>query len=387
MGIGKSIANWLENRWVAPAYAGWLLGGLTIFFFGAATNTMVGWLYVISGISTALLGLAAIGPPRSLREIALRRLPIVPVSAGDRLTVEVEVTNQSSQPKTLLQVGDVLPFVLGKPVETAIEVIPPGKVYKWVYYHPTEKRGVYRWHQIQLRTGMPLGLFWCRRRREAKATAIVYPQVLPLGVCPLVDEMGQKDALTRSDRQNFQNATEGLTRALRPYRMGDPFRLIHWRTSARHGELLVRELEVMMGGQEVVISLDSALTWNADDFERAVIAAASLYFYAARRQMNVSLWTAATGLLQGHRVVLEALAATNFGEEEIGTESNLPSLPLIWLTQNPDSLNGLPVGSRWVLWTPGELDEGQKNVVSREFPGLRIDREQPLEIQLQQQLR
>lgn len=386
MGIGKSIANWLENRWVTPAYAGWLLGGLTIFFFGAATNTMVGWLYVISGIGTALLGLAAVGPPRSLRGIALRRLPIVPVSAGDRLTVEVEVTNQSSQPKTLLQVRDVLPFVLGKPVETAIEVIPPGKAYKWVYYHPTEKRGAYRWHQIQLRTAMPLGLFWCRRRREAKAMAIVYPQVLPLGVCPLVDEMGQKDALMRSDRQNFQNATEGLTRALRPYRMGDPFRLIHWRTSARHGELLVRELEVMMGGQEVVISLDSALTWNADDFERAVIAAASLYFYAARRQMNVSLWTAATGLLQGHRVVLEALAATNFGEE-IGTESNFPNLPLIWLTQNPDSLNGLPVGSRWVLWTPGELDEGQKNVVSRDYPGLRIDREQPLEIQLQQQLR
>lgn len=385
MGIGKSIGNWLENRWVTPAYAGWLLGGLTVFFFGAATNTMVGWLYVISGISTALLGLAAVGPPRSLRDITLRRRPIVPVSAGDRLTVEIEVTNQSTQPKTLLQLRDILPFVLGKPVETAIEVIPPGKVYKWVYYHPTEKRGLYRWHQIQLRTAMPLGLFWCSRRREAKAGAIVYPQVLPLGICPLVDEMGQKDALMRSDRQNVQNATEGLTRALRPYRMGDPFRLIHWRTSARHGELLVRELEVMMGGQEVVISLDSALTWNADDFEQAVIAAASLYFYAARRQMNVNLWTAGTGLLQGHRVVLEALAATHFGEQ-VSNDSNLPNLPLIWLTQNPDSLNGLPGGSRWVLWTPGGLEEEQKTVVSGKYRGLRIDREQPLEIQLQKQL-
>lgn len=386
MGIGKSIANWLENRWVTPAYAGWLLVGLTIFFFGAATNTMVGWLYVISGISTALLGLAAVGPPRSLRGITLRRLPIVPVSAGDRLTIEVEVTNQSSQAKTLLQVRDILPFVLGKPVETAIEVIPPGKAYKWVYYHPTQKRGLYRWHQIQLRTAMPLGLFWCSRRREVKAGAIVYPQVLPLRVCPLVDEMGQKDALIRSDRYNFQSATEGLTRALRPYRMGDPFRLIHWRTSARHGELLVRELEIMKGGQEVVICLDTALNWNAEDFERAVIAAASLYFYAARRQMNVNLWTAATGLLQGHRVVLEALAATNFGQEA-KTDGSLPNLPLIWLTQNPHSLNGLPVGSRWVLWTPPEVDEGQKNAIGFQFPGLTIDREQPLEIQLQTQLR
>jgi hypothetical protein len=33
MNIGHKIADWLENRAVAPAYAGWLLSGMTVFFF------------------------------------------------------------------------------------------------------------------------------------------------------------------------------------------------------------------------------------------------------------------------------------------------------------------------------------------------------------------
>ncbi|MEI2419271.1 DUF58 domain-containing protein, partial [Arthrospira platensis SPKY2] len=39
MGSKRKITNWLERNWVTPAYAGWLLGFLTVFFFGAATNT------------------------------------------------------------------------------------------------------------------------------------------------------------------------------------------------------------------------------------------------------------------------------------------------------------------------------------------------------------
>jgi hypothetical protein len=45
----------------------------------------------------------------------------------------------------------------------------------------------------------------------------------------------------------YKNATEGITRALRPYRWGDPIRLVHWRTSARFGDLRIRELEVTLG--------------------------------------------------------------------------------------------------------------------------------------------
>jgi uncharacterized protein (DUF58 family) len=385
MGLINRFTDWLETRWVTPAYAGWLLGGVAISFFGAATNTMAGWLYVISGIIFALLGLAAVLPARSLRQIQVRRRPISPVSVGDQLTIELEIENQTLKPKSLLQVQDVLQSELGTPVQTPVEIIQPQRVHHWVYYYPTQKRGVYRWHEVQLRTATPLGLFWCRRSWNAPAVAIVYPTVLPLTNCPLVDEIGKDDSAQFYSDRRSHSATEDLTRALRPYRVGDPTRLIHWRTSARYGQLQVRELEVFTGSQEIIICLDSSTSWRSEDFEQAVIAAASMYFYAGRNQLNAKLWTPRTGLLQGNQVVLETLAATN-AKEDAGA-GDPPYLPLIWLTQNPVSLDSLPTGSRWMLW-PSALDEGDPaKPMKRSHAGVAIDTAQPLQLQLQQPLR
>lgn len=385
MGLINRFTDWLETHWVTPAYAGWLLGGVAFSFFGAATNTMAGWLYVISGIIFALLGLAAVLPARSLRQIQVRRRPISPVSVGDQLTIELEIENQTLKPKSLLQVQDVLQSELGTPVQTPVEIIQPQRVHHWVYYHPTQKRGVYRWHEVQLRTATPLGLFWCRRSWNAPAVAIVYPTVLPLTNCPLVDEIGKDDSAQFYSDRRSHSATEDLTRALRPYRVGDPTRLIHWRTSARYGQLQVRELEVFTGSQEIIICLDSSTSWRSEDFEQAVIAAASMYFYAGRNQLNAKLWTPRTGLLQGNQVVLETLAATN-AKEDAGA-GDPPYLPLIWLTQNPVSLDSLPTGSRWMLW-PSALDEGDPaKPMKRSHAGVAIDTAQPLQGQLQQPLR
>jgi uncharacterized protein (DUF58 family) len=383
MNIGHKIADWLENRAVAPAYAGWLLSGMTVFFFGSATNTMSGWLYALSGGSLALLGVAAVLPGKSLRSLEVRRRTIEPVSAGDQITVELEIENRAREPKTLLQVVDILPFVLGEPIVRPIEVIDPNSIYRDTYYLEVRQRGVYRWQEVNLRTAAPLGLFWCRRSRRVKAVAVVYPQVLPLSTCPIIDRIGQEDSPQFYNRSRSQTATEGLTRNLRPYRHGDPTRLIHWRTSARYGELRVRELEVAAGGQEIIIALDSAAAWQPEEFERAVTVAASLYFYASKRLLNVKLWTAGTGLVSGNRVVLETLAAVNAGEDAV---ENRPKLPIIWLTQNSATLSTLSLGSRWVLWPLATAETGEKMLVKHELPGLQIRSGRPLELQLQDPL-
>ncbi|ARV62520.1 hypothetical protein BZZ01_31300 [Nostocales cyanobacterium HT-58-2] len=381
MEIIKRLTNWLETRACAPAYSGWVLIGIAICFFGAGINTMAGWLYVISSVSFALLSIAAVLPPRSLVRLNVMRLPIEPVTAGEDLTVELDIVNQTNRPVTLLQVQDMLPFILGKPLQKAIETIPTNRNYRWVYHQPTQRRGVYRWHTVELGTGAPLGLFWCRRLRDAAAKAIVYPTVLPLTTCPLIDEMGEEDS-KRGDLNGrpLQTATQGLTRSLRPYRIGDPIRLIHWRTSARYGELRLRELEMVTSGQEMIVAIDSAGKWDEECFEQAVIAAASLYFYAHRKQMQVQLWTALTGLVKGQRLVLETLAATIAGEDT--SSAYPPSYPLIWLTQNPLTLSSLPSGSRWLLWQNISLPQEQI-VVNKDYPGIFLDSQQPLLAQLQ----
>ena len=387
MNIGHKIADWLETRAVTPAHTGWVLIGLTVFFFGAATNTMSGWLYALSGGSLALLGIAAFLSTRSLHSLQVRRRAIEPVSVGDQITIELEIENRAHQPKTLLQVVDILPFVLGKAVVRPIEVIAAQSIYTDTYYLEVQQRGVYRWQEVYLRTAAPLGLFWCRRSQPVKAVAVVYPQVLPLNTCPLIDRIGQEDSPQLYDRRRSQNATEGLTRNLRPYRHGDPTRLIHWRTSARYGELRVRELEVAAGGQEIIIALDSGATWEPKEFEQAVTVAASLYFYASKRLLNVKLWTTGTGIVSGNRVVLETLAAVNAGEDVV---ENRPKMPIIWLTQydieQSANLSTLTQGSRWVLWPSAYAEIGGKMLVKNDFPGIEIRSDRPLEMQLQSPL-
>lgn len=339
---------------------------------------MAGWLYVISGISFALLIIAAIIPWRSLRQLEPERFPIQPVSAGEDLTITLRLHNRQKEAKNLLQVWDVLPPNLGRPQGKAIEVIPPQDFYQWSYFQPTQKRGVYHWQNLEFRTGTPLGLFWCRRGKSIPAKAIVYPQVLKLQQCPIVDTIGSEDsAQVQSDRR-YQAATEGVTKTLRAYRFGDPTRLIHWRSSARFDQFMVRELEVVTGGQELVICLDSAAQWQENLFEQAVIAGASLYFYAVRAQLNVRLWTARGGLVAGGRSVLEALAAVQMGESN---HHDLPQkIPMLWLTGNFSTLDNLASHSRWLYFTSSAAQSSPK---SPSCPGLIITENKDLAQQIQ----
>ncbi|HEY9845851.1 MAG TPA: DUF58 domain-containing protein, partial [Candidatus Caenarcaniphilales bacterium] len=336
------------------------------------------------GIGFALLAVAAVLPARSLFGIEVTRQPIMPVSVGDTLLVELAVENRTTQPKMLLQVQDLLPERLGQPVRDVVETIPARSHYRWTYQQVAQRRGIYRWQIVQLRTATPFGLFWCRRDRPAPATAVVYPGVLPLTYCPLIDQMGQElRPQFQSSSYRASATTEGLTRSLRPYRWGDPARLVHWRSSARAGELRVRELEAITGGQEILISLDSALSWHPDHFEQAVVAAASLYFYARRHKQTVELWTAGAGLLRGHLTVLEALAQVDAGEAIYHKPSQRPS---IWLTGNSATLNHLPAGSRWILWPTAPQPGMRENLLNLTHPGIVIQADQPLQLQLQSTL-
>jgi len=378
---GRRLAAWLETHWVMPAFSGSLLLVLAVFFLAAASNTMVGWLYVISGVSFSLCAIAAWLPWRSLKSLQVRRLPIEPVAAGEDLTVTLEVVNTGRSPQTLLLVRDMLPAGLGKSQATVVEWIPPRHSDRWQYTYTTQRRGVYRWQEVQVKTATPLGLFWCCRSRSAQAVAVVYPPILPLKRCPLLDEMGTEDQPQRHqyERRSYSHTSTGTTRTLRPYRWGDPIRLVHWRSSARYGELRVRELETFTSGQETVVCLDTQSDrWQAEDFEQAVIAAASLYFYARRRQMGIGLWTAATGMVRSDRAVLETLAATDFAQPQ-NNHHVLPSLPVIWLSANPHSLATLPTGSRWLLWLSVPMD----TPVHLDLPGKQMTPETSLEKQLQ----
>jgi uncharacterized protein (DUF58 family) len=367
----KNLFRYLEHRFCVPEFAGGMLIMLSGFFFAAATNTLSGWLYVISGVSFALLLISGVLPSRVIKDIQIVRSPIEPVSAGDAIAVELVITNMGKTDKSLFQVYDFIPQDLRTTSRIkaslasslqmkVIEQLAPQQSQTWIYSIDSQNRGIYWFRRVDLVTASPFGLFRSRRSQTGKQVEqklIVYPQVLTLNQCPLIDQMGADETpKTYSQRYINANANEGLTKALRPYRWGDPTRLIHWRSSAKFGELKIRELEITLSGQDLVIALDTDLGWKDYQFEEAVVAAASLYFYAQGVNLNVKLWTSLGGLVQGQRIVLETLAGVN-PSDSISDSANLsaypaklPETPLVWLTHKRDSLTSLSPHSRWLLW-------------------------------------
>lgn len=373
----KRFFRWLEWRFATPEFIGGMFAFLTLFFFMAATNTLSGWLYVISGVSFALLIVGAVMPKRLLAEMVVQRSPIDPVSVGDDLWIDLTMQNSGRTEKRLLEVRDVLPEGLSNILQQdlIIEVVQPLQEYRWNYEAKTTKRGVFLFRSTEIATSSPLGLFRSRRVCPSGQKAIVYPTVLPLERCPLVDQLGtDTNPRQYNDDHNYNNATEGLTKTLRPYRWGDPTRLIHWRTSAKFGELRVRELEVTIGGQEVAIALDISSGWEPQAFEEAVVAAASLYFYAQKAKLSVRLWTSNAGVVQSDRAVLETLAAVNTATEaSVDLLKDLPNLPVIWLSHRADSTANLPSGSRWVLWQSSATVAASGTAANQRSLGLIIE--------------
>jgi uncharacterized protein (DUF58 family) len=364
--------NWLEQKWVAPAYAGWVLMVVSICFFGAATNTMTGWLYVLSAVGLVLLVLAAVLPIKSLQALSIEHLPIAPITQGEDLQIPIRLHNRSAQPQRLLQVFDRVPWGDLQPI--AIEQVPARGSHTATFTCAPLQRGLYQWDKLELRSGQPLGLFWCRRTRQSPAQVYVYPLHLRLAHCPLLDYWQQSaPASTETAQARAQLSTMGTTRSLRPYRTGDPLRLIHWRSSARYDRFQVRELEVAHQSQAITICLNASSDWSAVDFEQAVISTCSLYFYARQRQLDVQLWTSSHGLLTSQLAVLQALAEIQVAPEHVPSPSvSPPNGSVLWISnQSPPNL---AVGSRSLLWK------------ATSAAGITVDPSQPLLLQLQKSI-
>jgi uncharacterized protein (DUF58 family) len=82
----------------------------------------------------------------------------------------------------------------------------------------------------------PLGLFRKRRQTPDAEVAVALPKFMSLVATPRMQEVESSLSAPRSG-----SGTEVF--GVREYRPGDPLRRIHWRSSARHGELIVREYE------------------------------------------------------------------------------------------------------------------------------------------------
>ena len=111
-------------------------------------------------------------------------------------------------------------------------------------------RGEFKLPGVQLRTRFPFGLFEKTRRFPAPAKVVVYPDAHP------TDEwLGRLDARRGDTARNRRGRGEDFY-GLRDYRPGEDHRSIHWKSTARRGEPVVRENEARRR-RAVLIVLDN----------------------------------------------------------------------------------------------------------------------------------
>ncbi len=115
-----------------------------------------------------------------------------------------------------------------------------------------ECRGVWPTMPPVITCGFPFGLWRAGRKLATRGTLVVWPRTYPAGPIPETPEGESAVGLAAHNKPG----TWGDLLGVRPYRRGDPLRRIHWPQTARHGQLVVCEVQTS-AVPKVQIVLDS----------------------------------------------------------------------------------------------------------------------------------
>jgi uncharacterized protein (DUF58 family) len=185
---------------------------------------------------------------RGLRGLQVVRRAPPSVCAGDTLVVELEVA--CARPRLgswALWVRDAVEREGAGPDEPPIRpevlvpYLPAGQTRSAAYRGQLPRRGLYHFGSIELATGFPFGLFRriavCRR----PGRLYVYPRLGRLGRRGL---RPSREAFEGSQhRERCSGQASGDFFGVRQWQRGDSRRWIHWRATARHGSIVVRQFE------------------------------------------------------------------------------------------------------------------------------------------------
>jgi len=236
---------------------------------------------------------------RTEREVWVRRnLSDLQVEAGETAQVEVQVGNAGRRTGLLLM-EEELPPALGAPQRFLVDHLAPGAETTLRYLVRTEHRGRYPLGPMHVRVADPIGMVELVQTLASTASILVTPRTDPLPQIPLTGRWaGAGDNRTRDLLGG--GSTDVTTRE---YRLGDDLRRIHWPTSARMDQLMVRREEQQWQSRCTLLIDNRRIShrgYGADSsMETAVGAAASIMRNLVAMDFEVRL-VSATGQSSSH---------------------------------------------------------------------------------------
>jgi uncharacterized protein (DUF58 family) len=254
-------------------------------------------------------------------------LEIVPDRHVDRLQEgaqfdeRITIRNKSWLPKIWLEIDDPSEM----PGHDARRVITLGwrETRTFRVRSTIRRRGLYSVGPVEVATGDPFGLFRHARRFGKSQNVLVYPRALELPdfSVPPANLPGEG---------RFRRATHYVTpnaSGVREYEFGDSFNRIHWPSTARTGDLMVKIFE-LDPASDIWIVLDLERKVHAgegdestEEYGVSIAASVARYFLSANRSVGFLSYgrgldaiDAERGLSQYTRILESLAMARSWGD-------------------------------------------------------------------------
>ncbi len=227
----------------------------------------------IGALLLALPLLSAFGAGRARYRLSCSRL-VSParLPAGQSAQLTVRLTNVSRLRTGLLLAEDTVPYALGGRPRFVFEGIGGGGSKEYRYQVSSDTRGRYTVGPLRVRVADSFGLVSINRAFTSTSTLTVTPRIVSLPQPPAGGNwLGGSEHGKRSIASSGDDDV-----APREYRTGDSLHRVHWRSTARYGELMVRREEQHWRNTASLFLDTRRMAYVGGLFELAVTAAASI---------------------------------------------------------------------------------------------------------------
>jgi uncharacterized protein (DUF58 family) len=266
---------------------GWLVAITSMALVAAGRLFGIFELYLLGAGGAAIVIAAAVqvGHTRLRLDVA-RELHPPRVHVGGPSRVELRIANRGARRTPLLTLRD--PVGDGRSAAVVVAPLGAGETVRATYRLPTDRRGILRVGPLAVEVADPFGLASASTRGAPTTELTVWPAIDDV---PSLPHTSGDDPHGGADHPNALSAAGDDFYALRAYVLGDDLRHVHWRSTARHDELMVRQDEMPWQGRATVL-LDTRADAHTDEtFERAVSAAASIVVACSKRRFILRLVT------------------------------------------------------------------------------------------------
>lgn len=220
---------------------------------------------------------------RSIESVSLQRRAPSESFAGQPMRVRFRLTNHSwLLPVWMLRIDDPIRSFRGGDrtnASTGVGVLEAGRTVTVHYDCVISRRGRYGFGPSAVWTSFPFSLTTARKTCADEASFDVYPRLIELKRGWQQPLLGRTEGATAAAHRG--GANEGEFFALRQWQSGDNLRWIHWRTTARRDEPMVRQFE-QHHRFDLCLLVDAFCLgkthdpWDADPVESAISLAATL---------------------------------------------------------------------------------------------------------------